>query len=75
MERIATLVSGTVTLRLFKGNVVFEGASELEDSGALYAADDASMERVGTFDHADAEGFLRVLGVPARNSPCASSPG
>ena len=25
------------------------------------------MERAGTFDHADAEGFLRVRGVPARN--------
>jgi hypothetical protein len=25
------------------------------------------MERAGAFDHADAEGFLRVLGVPARN--------
>ena len=25
------------------------------------------MERAGVFDHVDAEGFLRVLGVPARN--------
>jgi argininosuccinate synthase len=66
-DRFAGVVSGTVTLRLYKGNVVFEGVTGLEETGSLYAADDASMERAGAFDHADAEGFLRVLGVPARN--------
>jgi argininosuccinate synthase len=66
-DRFAGVVAGTVTLRLFKGNVVFEGGTGLEEKGSLYAADDASMERAGAFDHADAEGFLRVLGVPARN--------
>ena len=63
--RMAALVTGTVTLRLSKGHVIYEGISGAERS--LYAEDDASMERAGTFDHADAEGFLRVLGVPARN--------
>jgi argininosuccinate synthase len=67
VDRFAGVVSGTVTLRLYKGNVVFEGVTGLEETGSLYAADDASMERAGAFDHADAEGFLRVLGVPARN--------
>ncbi|HEX2184164.1 MAG TPA: argininosuccinate synthase, partial [Chloroflexota bacterium] len=67
VERIAGLVSGTISLRLYRGNVIFDGVSELEETAALYAPEDASMERAGTFDHADAEGFLRVLGVPARN--------
>jgi argininosuccinate synthase len=67
VDRFAALVSGTVALRLYKGDVIFEGATDLDDTAALYAADDASMERAGTFDHADAEGFLRVQGVPARN--------
>ena len=67
VERFSSLVSGTVALRLFKGNVVFEGATDLDDTAVLYAPDDASMERTGSFDHADAEGFLRVQGVPARN--------
>jgi argininosuccinate synthase len=67
VDRIAGQVSGTVALRLYKGNVVFEGATDLDDTAALYAADEASMERAGSFDHADAEGFLGVLGVPARN--------
>ncbi|CAA9226668.1 MAG: Argininosuccinate synthase [uncultured Chloroflexi bacterium] len=65
LDRYASLVDGTVKLRLYKGNVVFQGATGAE--GGLYAADDSSMERAGSFDHADAEGFLRVLGVPARN--------
>ncbi|HEX2035742.1 MAG TPA: argininosuccinate synthase [Chloroflexota bacterium] len=67
VERIAGLVSGTISLRLYRGSVIFDGVSELEETAALYAPEDASMERAGTFDHADAEGFLRVLGVPARN--------
>ncbi|MBI3969800.1 MAG: argininosuccinate synthase [Chloroflexi bacterium] len=67
VERITRLVSGTVALRLYKGNVIFEGATDLQSAATLYAADEASMERAGSFDHADAEGFLRVLGVPARN--------
>jgi argininosuccinate synthase len=66
-DRFAAAVSGTVTLRLYRGNVLFEGVSGLEGKGSLYAADEASMERAGSFDHTDAEGFLRVLGVPARN--------
>ena len=64
-ERFAAQVNGTVTLRLSRGHVVYEGISGA--AGGLYAEDDASMERAGSFDHADAEGFLRVLGVPARN--------
>jgi argininosuccinate synthase len=67
IDRFSKLVAGTVAVRLYKGNVVFEGASDLESEATLYAEDDASMERAGSFDHADAEGFLRVLGVPARN--------
>lgn len=67
VDRFSGLISGTVLLRLSKGNVVFEGVTDIDEAATLYAADDASMERAGSFDHADAEGFLRVLGVPARN--------
>jgi argininosuccinate synthase len=67
VDCMARLVSGTVALRLYKGNIVFEGASDLDRTAALYAAEEATMERAGTFDHSDAEGLLRVLGVPARN--------
>ncbi len=62
---ILPLMTGTIAVRLYKGNVYFEGAQGADKS--LYSEDIASMERVGTFDHADAEGFLKVLGVSARN--------
>jgi argininosuccinate synthase len=65
LRPILTLMNGTIALRLYKGNVYFEGAEGTPNS--LYSSDIASMERVGDFDHADAEGFLRVLGVSARN--------
>jgi len=65
LKPLLPLLTGTVTLRLYKGNIFFEGAEDAPHS--LYSSDIASMERVGSFDHADAEGFLKVLGVSARN--------
>lgn len=65
MTPMTRLVTGTIALRLYKGNLFFESASAAPNS--LYRSDIASMERIGGFDHADAEGFLRVLGVSARN--------
>jgi argininosuccinate synthase len=62
---ILSLMNGTISLRLYKGNVFFEDAEETTQS--LYSEDIASMERIGSFDHADSEGFLNVLGVSARN--------
>jgi argininosuccinate synthase len=32
----------------------------------MYSEANASMEAIGSFDHADSEGFLRVLQVSAR---------
>ena len=60
--------SGTIQVKLYKGGVYFESA---EDSikampHSLYT-DDGSMEDEGGYDHSDAEGFLNVLGVSAKN--------
>lgn len=65
LQPITSLMTGTVALRLYKGNLFFESADAAPHS--LYNSDIASMERVGSFDHADAEGFLQILGVSARN--------
>ena len=35
----------------------------------MYSESNASMEAIGEFDHADSEGFLRVLQVSARRWP------
>ena len=68
LEPIARLATGTITVRLYKGGVYFETAEDTQKAmpHSLYT-DDSSMEATGSYDHADAEGFLRVLGVSAKN--------
>ena len=68
LEPINRLVTGTVTVRLYKGNLSFETAEDTPEAmpHSLYT-DDSSMEALGSYDHADAEGFLKVLEVSARN--------
>jgi len=64
VARVADLVSGTVTVSLYKGGISFVSAAEVPHT--LYSEENASMEAVGSFNHADSEGFLRVLAVSAR---------
>lgn len=56
-------VSGEVRLGLYKGNVDIEGRSS---PNSLYDAAIASMEAGGSYDQDDAEGFLRIAGLPGR---------
>jgi argininosuccinate synthase len=64
LRPVSRLVTGTVTASLYKGGVTFASAADVPHS--LYSEANASMEAVGEFDHADSEGFLRVLSVSAR---------
>src|ERR1051325_10899095 len=64
VRSFAQLMTGTIRVSLYKGNVFFAAASEVPHS--LYSEANASMEAIGEFDHADSEGFLRVLAVSAR---------
>ena len=58
-------VSGTVTLNLYKGNVIVAGrASE----NSLYRTDMASFTMGEGYNQKDAEGFIRILGLPARSA-------
>jgi argininosuccinate synthase len=59
----AELITGTVTVSLYKGIVSYVAASDAPHS--LFS-NDGSMEAEGNFDHKDSEGFLGVLGVHAR---------
>lgn len=61
---ITQLATGTIKLKLYKGRAEFESAEDVPNQ--LYSEANASMEAVGSFDHADSEGFLRVLQVSAR---------
>ncbi len=64
MRPVLDLMTGTVAVRLYKGNVAFESAADVP--AQMYSEANASMEAIGAFDHADSEGFLRVLQVSAR---------
>ncbi|MDX1555806.1 MAG: argininosuccinate synthase, partial [Xanthomonadales bacterium] len=56
-------VTGSIRLGLYKGNVLIEGR---ESPNSLYDAEIASMEAGGSYDQTDAEGFLRIAGLPSR---------
>ena len=56
-------VSGDVTLGLYKGNVMIHSRTS---PNSLYDAEVASMEGGGSYDQTDAEGFLRLHGLPSR---------
>ena len=63
VAEVSALMTGTITVSLYKGNVAYVSAADVPYS--LFS-NDSSMEGEGTFDHRDSEGFLGVLGVHAR---------
>ena len=61
---INAIATGNIRLKLYKGRAEFESADGVPHQ--MYSEANASMEAIGSFDHADSEGFLRVLQVSAR---------
>jgi len=56
-------VSGEVSLDLYKGNLTVAGRSS---PNSLYDEGIATMEGGGSYNQTDAEGFLRIQGLPGR---------
>ncbi len=56
-------VTGEVTLNLYKGNLMVARRSSPR---SLYDEGIASMEGGGSYNQTDAEGFLRIQGLPGR---------
>ncbi len=56
-------VTGQVTLNLYKGNMQVVGRSS---PNSLYDEGIATMEGGGDYNQTDAEGFLRIQGLPGR---------
>lgn len=56
-------VTGQVRLKLYKGNIVVDGRSS---PNSLYDEGIATMEGGGSYNQTDAEGFLRIVGLPLR---------
>jgi argininosuccinate synthase len=57
-------VSGTVKLKLYKGNVMVASRTS---PNSLYRLDIASFTMGEGYDQKDAGGFIRILGLPARS--------
>src|SRR5262249_53051874 len=57
-------VSGTVTLKLYKGNIAVGGR---ESEYSRNRTDLSSFTMSASYDQKDAEGFIRILGLPARS--------
>ena len=56
-------VTGEVSLNLYKGNIAINGRTS---PLSLYDEGIASMEGGGSYNQTDAEGFLRIQGLPVR---------
>ncbi len=64
VESTQNKVTGSVTLSLYKGNVsVLSRQSEY----SLYRTDLSSFTMGDSYDQKDAEGFIRILGLPSRS--------
>lgn len=56
-------VTGEVSLNLYKGNILVSGRTS---PNSLYDEGIATMEGGGSYNQTDAEGFIRILGLPNR---------
>jgi argininosuccinate synthase len=56
-------MSGTITLSLYKGNV---SVVRRQSEHSLYRTDLSSFTMGDSYDQKDAEGFIRILGLPSR---------
>lgn len=57
------VVTGEITLQLYKGNINIAGRKSPQ---SLYDEAIATMEGGGSYNQDDAEGFLRIQGLPGR---------
>ena len=62
-SQVQKTVTGSVQLRLYKGNIQLHSRSS---TLSLYDESVATMEGGGGYNQDDAEGFLRLQGLPAR---------
>ncbi|MCL1794326.1 MAG: argininosuccinate synthase [Oscillospiraceae bacterium] len=61
VDKTQETVTGSVKLKLYKGNIIFAGSKSLY---SLYSENLASFTTGDLYDHKDAEGFITLLGLP-----------
>jgi len=64
VEKTQGQMTGKVTLSLYKGNV---SVVSRESENSLYRTDLSSFTMGESYDQKDAEGFIRILGLPSRS--------
>ena len=63
IKQAQQVVTGSVTLDLYKGNI---SVAKRSSPNSLYDDQIATMEGGGSYNQDDAEGFLRIMGLPSR---------
>ncbi|CAG7839773.1 argininosuccinate synthase [Clostridium novyi B str. ATCC 27606] len=61
IDKTQESVSGTVKLKLYKGNIMIAG---MESLNALYEESISSFGASDLYNHKDAEGFINLFGLP-----------
>ncbi|MCD3246079.1 argininosuccinate synthase [Clostridium botulinum C] len=61
IDKTQESVSGTVKLKLYKGNIMIAG---MESPNALYEESISSFGASDLYNHKDAEGFINLFGLP-----------
>jgi argininosuccinate synthase len=64
VEKTQVQMTGQVTLSLYKGNI---SVVSRESEHSLYRTDLSSFTMGAGYDQKDAEGFIRILGLPSRS--------
>jgi argininosuccinate synthase len=64
IEKTQGEMTGSVTLSLYKGNV---SVVSRESEHSLYRTDLSSFTMGAEYDQKDAEGFIKILGLPSRS--------
>ena len=63
IEKTQRVVTGSVRLKLYKGNLIVLGRSS---PYSLYREDLATFEEDGVYDQTDARGFINLYGLPLK---------
>lgn len=61
MKELNKTITGTVNLKLYKGNIISQGS---ESPYSLYHEDFASFTTGELYNHSDAVGFIKLFGLP-----------
>ncbi len=72
MDSLMTRVTGTVRMKLYRGNA---WAVARSSRNSLYDEDLATFGASASYDHADADGFIRLFGLPTRAEAMARQRG